>query len=513
MISNITKINLLIFSSLAFIVIYPFIKYSVLIFPVDDAYIVFKQAEQLLNGNFFQYSPDDAKVNACTSFILYIFYSIIWFISSLIFETKLHIVNFSVFLVLFCNLFFFCIYLFFLKKLIFQNFEENPLYIYFFLSSIFSISYIFFFGLETGITLLILIVQFYTLSNKKYSYFLLITLLASFNRPENLVLNFFLLIYLKIFIKDFKNINLILILLSITMIPLINYFNFSDIKTTSAARVDHGQVWFSFLNPKNLYYSLVSFFAFIPSELIQYKFRIYFILSKITYLSIITYIFYKIFMKIKKLISQKKLNSFFEDHKIYLFLFFIIGYGSLPFIFEAHGEHGRYYLPIICLFFIFLFKLYNPQNKILFILIAFNFFQLPFLGMSHTSNILHMKSLYYDNIDNFTKYTNKESITALEVAGLPSLFINGKVIDVYGLGTKRYADVHRNYNLIYKMLREEKITNFLAFTTDKKYYFDMGHFKTTFPKKNFIEIFSNKQKDLYNEDKYLLNLGFFKLEN
>ena len=56
---------------------------------------------------------------------------------------------------------------------------------------------------------------------------------------------------------------------------------------------------------------------------------------------------------------------------------------------------GRYFLPIIPLFFIFLFKISKINKFILKMTILLNFLVLPIIGVSHYSSVLHMKSLYH----------------------------------------------------------------------------------------------------------------------
>lgn len=393
-------------------------------------------------------------------------------------------------------------------------FIENTNLIYFSISTIFTIPYIFFYGLETGLTIVLISLQLLFLLEKKNKLFLLVTIISSLNRPENMLLNFVLSFYLYFFEKNFRRSHIILILISISLVPLVNYINFSDIKTSSSSRVNNDQNFFNFFNPMNFYYFLISFFGLIPSDLIQEKFRNYFIFLKISYLTLFLTIFLKILKKIFSECNKNSINKIFFsiDRSLIILILMIIFYSAVPFVFQVRGEYGRYFLPIIPLFFIFLFKITKINKFILKIMILLNFLVLPIIGVSHYSSVLHMKSLYHDNSKMLYENTNEKSITALEVAGYPSLFLRGKIIDVYGLGTKRYADIHNEYNLIYKMIAKENITNFLAFNTDKRYYFDLGHFQSSLSDKKFDLIYSNQQKDIINDKDYLLNVGFYKVK-
>lgn len=507
------NLNILILISTSIIIIYPILKLSVLIFPVDDAYIVIKQADHLIKGEFFQYSLNDEKVNACTSFILYITYSTIWFISNFFNLGKVPTLYLATSLIYAFNFILLILFLNTLKKIVLILFKENCNIIYFSIASIFTIPYIFFYGLETGLTIVLISLQFlFLLENRKF-FFLLITVISSLNRPENMVLNFVLSIYIFFFENNFKKRHILLILISISLIPLLNYLNFSDIKTSSSSRVSNNQSFLNFLSPLNFYYFLISFFGLIPSDLIQEKFRNYFIFLKFSYLSIFLIIFLKASKRLLPKINKSLIDKINLDRNrsIIIILIIIIFYSALPFVFQARGEYGRYFLPIIPLFFIFIFKISEINRSILKALIFLNLSLLPILGVSHYSSVLHMKSLYHDNSEKLYENTSEKSVTALEVAGYPSLFLRGKIIDVYGLGTKRYADIHNDYNLIYEMIKTEQVTNFLAFNTNKKYYFDLGHFQSSLNDKKFKIIYSNKQKDIINDEDYLLNVGFYKV--
>ena len=277
--------------------------------------------------------------------------------------------------------------------------------------------------------------------------------------------------------------------------------------------MSNNQSFLNFLSPLNFYYFFISFFGLIPSDLIQEKFRNYFIFLKFSYLCIFLIIFFKLSKRLFLTINKNLIDkiNLVRNRSNVIILLIIIFYSALPFVFLVRGEYGRYFLPIIPLFFLFIIKISKINKNILKALIFLNFILLPIIGISHYSSVLHMKSLYHDNSEKLYENTTETSVTALEVAGYPSLFLRGKIIDVYGLGTKRYADIHNDYNLIYEMIKTEEVTNFLAFNTNKKYYFDLGHFQSSLNDKKFKIIYSNKQKDIINNEDYLLNVGFYKV--
>jgi hypothetical protein len=83
-----------------------------------------------------------------------------------------------------------------------------------------------------------------------------------------------------------------------------------------------------------------------------------------------------------------------------------------------------------------------------------------------------------------SQVTNDESITAIDSAGYLSLFINGKIIDVYGLGTMRYAKVHGNFPAVYKLLQSENLDYVVTWPNNTpKYYLDSAHYDGALGKK------------------------------
>jgi hypothetical protein len=91
-----------------------------------------------------------------------------------------------------------------------------------------------------------------------------------------------------------------------------------------------------------------------------------------------------------------------------------------------------------------------------------------------------------------SQITDDKSTTAIDSAGYLSLFINGKIIDVYGLGTMRYAKVHSNFPAVYNLLKSEELDYIITWpSSEPKYYLDSAHYNTALANKKISLIFSS----------------------
>ena len=93
----------------------------------------------------------------------------------------------------------------------------------------------------------------------------------------------------------------------------------------------------------NFYYFLISFFGLIPSDLIQEKFRNYFIFLKISYLTLFLTIFLKILKKIFSACNKNSINKIFFsiDRSLIILILMIVFYSAVPFVFQVRGEYGK----------------------------------------------------------------------------------------------------------------------------------------------------------------------------
>jgi hypothetical protein len=107
-----------------------------------------------------------------------------------------------------------------------------------------------------------------------------------------------------------------------------------------------------------------------------------------------------------------------------------------------------------------------------------NFCLLPFLiievmAINHfTNNVLKPLTKMVGEIGQVS------DTLAIDSAGLLSSSFKGNVIDVYGLGTSRYAKVHGDFNKVYEILNIDKPKYVIAWETSKPtYYLDSAHYQ------------------------------------
>jgi hypothetical protein len=89
-----------------------------------------------------------------------------------------------------------------------------------------------------------------------------------------------------------------------------------------------------------------------------------------------------------------------------------------------------------------------------------------------------------------SKITTPQSITAIDSAGYLSLFINGKIIDVYGLGTMRYAKIHGDFSKVYRLIKSEKLDYVITWPSkEPNYYLDSAHYSIALGGSNLDLVF------------------------
>lgn len=228
--------------------------------PMDESYIGVKYADNLLKGHFFSYSQNEPPSNANTSFIFYFVDVIVWFITTQITNTLDMATNVVVIVMLVVNLIFFAIFVKCTKKIIkFCGLHSKRAFLAaLIVVTIPTVLLNFTNGMETGITIALVIFQLSLFLERKLLFFTIISVLISMHRPENVVLNFFYVIVILFFYKEYKFkkrlFSIIPIFLSFFIVPIINTFVLGDPRTTSAAK-------FSLVGIKNAVKTAFNFFG------------------------------------------------------------------------------------------------------------------------------------------------------------------------------------------------------------------------------------------------------------
>ena len=515
--NTLNYIKLLPFFFSFFLILFSLFKNNQIILPIDDAYIYFQQSYLLSKGSFLQFSNYDFHANACTSFIYYIIYTIFWLITNLIdIDLKNQIQLVTVFN-LFLNLLLFYFYLISLQKIFFSQFNKNYLS-FSVIVSVVPVYYVFFIGLETGLTTLLVLLQFLFIYKGKNNFFLITSIIASLNRPENLVLNFVLISVFLILNPKIKKVEILLLLLlfiSLFVVPSINYWAYSEIKTNSAARVGWGLGNILRL-PGNIYDFIGSIYQ--NPDFLSKKFNNFFEAIKLILNSLFYYGLFSILFKSYNKISLKVTRDNFINlltviKKKYRFEFlslvFVISYAITPLTLSFTGEWSRYVVPVIPLFLILCFKVFNPNKLILGTLLLLNLALFPLYLISHLNSTHIIKKLHFDLASKVRTITKKTDIVATTAAGYLSLFVNGKIVDVYGLGTARYSVLDKNnIKSVYELVKTEGFTYLLTFNygDEANNYMDLGHFKKALPNSSFTTIQTESAIYPVDESKFYFSI-------
>jgi hypothetical protein len=245
---------------------------------------------------------------------------------------------------------------------------------------------------------------------------------------------------------------------------------------------------------------------FIPSDGINYYpnlLKIFLFISLILTWGFI--LLYKI-VKIRifnigfKAIIRRSKTLMSDDGFAFIFVFLVLLTLVLSASGSGIGEQGRYFT---YQFFLFIF-----------ILIRFSFFTSQTIRLLIVTNIFLFPATIYEvlAINNFTNSVIKpltdivgeiggpKDTLALDTAGILSTSFKGNVIDVYGLGTNRYAKIHGNFTEVYKTINADKPRFILAWeTTRPTYYLDSAHYKLAIKNAEIVKIASYRSSLLGRE--------------
>lgn len=113
------------------------------------------------------------------------------------------------------------------------------------------------------------------------------------------------------------------------------------------------------------------------------------------------------------------------------------------------------------------------------------------------SSIAFNDQVLYPVAKKIQDVTGSKDTIMLDSAGLISMFGEGKIIDVYGLGTQRYSEIHGDFNRVYKLIDEDRPDFIVAWKMDKPtYYLDSAHYELALLNAEIIPIFSRQDSYL-----------------
>jgi len=469
-------------------------------FPADDPYISLKQASNLLNGQFFTYSYNGEKTNSNTSVIYYFVSTLTVLLAKTTSTNVQELLESAVIFNLIFNFLLMFIFISFYRRLValFELKEKAQYFLVISVSTALPVMFAFMSGFETGLTMTLMLIQLTFFLEKRMVLFILITMVLAINRPENIVVNFSYIFIMFFITKDIK-INkrwmaTFFILASLFIVPLLNYFIIGDVRSASVARIG----WHGFLfTPLNIFKGFSIAFVdpgFLPDKTATFLWYLRFTISSLIIITLLyVMINKKSFLNTQSMQLWWK-NDKLSDAKIVLFIV-MAAYVFLPVIIAGEGEWGRYVSPVLPILYLLLAIIVNVKLLGYYIFIGLNITMLPFYATSYINFSGIMSSLYLPVGVKLSEMAGKDDVVAIDSAGYLSHFVNGAVIDVYGLGTTRYMKIHRDFDAVYQQLRDDKITFAATWSYDKPTaYLDSAHYRKAFGNDSVVEVYRSNLK-------------------
>lgn len=473
-------------------------------YPLDDAYIYHQFALNLTKGHFLTYSIGEPHTNGNSSFLYYLVYSLILFVLKPIFAGDL-LFKVSQVAVIGINFVFFIAAAFFSKKLLEEFISSGkPALIFWLLLSIFTVNAVLFSsfsGLEVALTTFLVTIIAYSVIVQNYRLLFISMIFSNLNRPENLVMNAFLLLFLYygVFSKKIKfdamsAILFVIAQVSLFMLPLINYMFLGTIFLSSMARTGApfgGKyiflgIFYKLLTSPTIIFDFFLLPLYIPGSLLSvFKgLREYLSVIMISFVSIILFWSFE-----KKVIMRKHL----------LMMLAVFGYFCLPFLLGITGEWQRYLVPIfpilLILFYGFVFQFSTKLLGLMAIFVlGINLLLYPVWVLYSFESINMVNKMMLPMANYIATHMKPENKIGIDQAGLVAVKNPGITIDVYGLGTQRYAKICGKFDLVYDQIRKDNLDYFVTWPTKSKhYYLDSAHYAAAYENSaTFTKVFSTK---------------------
>jgi len=487
-------------------------------FPVDDPYISLKQGSNLIDGQFFAYSYDGERTNSNTSVIYYFVSALVMFFARLTSVDIQQVLESAVIINLIFNFLVMFVFILFYKRLVslFDLSNKVQYFLVISISTALPVIMAFMSGFETGLTMTLMLIQLTFFLEKRMFWFILISMLLAFNRPENIVVNFAYIFIMFFVTKDIQNkerfLLALLLFASIFFVPFLNFLITGDLRSASASRVG----WHGFLfTPLNLFKGFSIAFVdpgWLPDSFSSIIWYLRVVISSSIIISLLYVLISKTKLLNNQLIKHWWRTDNLSDAKVTLF-FIIVAYVFLPVIIAGEGEWGRYVSPILPILYLLLAIIINFKLIVYYAFISLNIAMLPLYVISHVNISSVMNSLYLPVGQKLTEITNKNEVVAIDSAGYLAHYIVGQVVDVYGLGTTRYMKIHGDFDAVYQQLRDDKIDYAATWSYDKPTaYLDSAHFRKAFGDDMVIEVYRSHLSSLTEiGGEYPKNLVIYKI--
>lgn len=492
-------------------------------FPIDDAYIYYQQAKNLIRGEFFSFSYGGESTNSNTSVLYYLISTLIMYLSQGMSSGLSEQLENIVYLSTILNIIFAAVALIFYQKLVmFFDIEKgNKYWLIFSVFTTAPVIFAYLSGLETGLTLALLLVQLVLFLNKRLALFTIVTVLLSIHRPENIIVNLAYVVIIIPFLADYidntdKRKMIVAIAISLMIVPLLNYLLTGDFRSASAARAE-------FIGPLHIIYNLFHFFSigFSDPDWIFPEFKPFFAYLRYLISLLITIPLLLIFIKYLQK-NKIKLNSLekFRKHAslhchYYILLIVLTSYVLVPLVVTgASGEWARYLSPVLPMLYLFIASILKYQKKVLIGVGTINILLLPLYILSYLNMTSIVSSTLHPVAKKISLITKDSDIVSIDSAGLLAHYIKGDVVDVYGLGTTRYMKIHGNFKEVYQQLDKDNLDYAITWHSENpKYYLDSAHYAKALGEDNVEEIYRVKVKVLFDIGEFPSALAIYKIHN
>jgi hypothetical protein len=241
-----------------------------------------------------------------------------------------------------------------------------------------------------------------------------------------------------------------------------------------------------------------------------------FIPKSLKFLSLAIFVYFT-YLAVLKSLEIYKTNSFsalqkneFLNGKYIVFMYLVILLLVSSITGTGLGEFNRYFvfMFVLALSLILNFKLLRTGPLTL--LLAINVTMLPAVFLELGSSISFNKQVLSPVAKKIGDITGPKDIVMLDSAGLISIYVKGKVVDVYGLGTKRYSKVHGDFPQVYRLIEIDRPNYIVAWEMDKPtYYLDSAHYEVALEDAEFLPIFS--RQDSYFGRSYYPEMTIYKV--
>lgn len=481
-------------------------------FTLDDAYIVLKTSSNLVKyGEVFSYSITDGNTNALTSFLYYlisvIVVMLIWIIKTPLLESYTFI--------------FFTLNLYFLLNTL-KDFYQIVLKYYTrptsrvilaFFATLYPILIIWTNGLETSLGLFLMIRIVKKLLTNDFRWLNIIVILLILTRPD-LGISAVLVLLIMTLLRILPNSRYFLGGLAVFLLPMVvSRLITGEFLTSSISRVPIG-------GNEDFYYKLFSGIKnLLRTPIYMANFTIphngFDILSgllptSLKFISLSVFIYFlflatshALFLyKDRRNFSLKQLSTNVGITAVTSYLIALLFISSV--IGTGLGEYNRYFVFIYVLVLILVLASKPKFLNAIVVksLLIINISLIPSVFVEVGSSVAFNNQVLYPVAKKVQEITSAQDTLMLDSAGLISVLGKGKIVDVYGLGTQRYSEVHGDFKRVYELIKQDRPDFIVAWKLDRPtYYLDSAHYKLALMNAELYPVFS-RQDSYFGKSSY-----------